>query len=302
MEIKTRLKNLIQAARLYRSQGLLVEAKQKYKDALDLIQGSEWVKNRQNIIDNILKKFKILKKEIEKIEKQPALREVPKKEQDLIKELFSDSKGKNKDEAAIEGAITLAKFGQFERAMEEFNELLEKAATRVDAAKNILRCHMARTTIDDAVTQFQKWQSNKIFTSSQLLTVRLFLEVFRYDNLKDKTPIQLRNVEEVEEIEIQNGNYPDICAMIIILDEGPLEGGTFILDVNFQTGNVITLFIDGHKEELLENFKVGKTLDNVQFQSTIAILRGNGVVKEKIKMESGLREGDYRLDILVTGS
>jgi tetratricopeptide (TPR) repeat protein len=302
MEIKTRLKNLIQAARLYRSQGLLVEAKQKYKDALDLIQGSEWVKNRQNIIDNILKKFKILKKEIEKIEKQPALREVPKKEQDLIKELFSDSKGKDKDEAAIEGAITLAKFGQFERAMEEFNELLEKAATRVDAAKNILRCHMARTTIDDAVTQFQKWQSNKIFTSSQLLTVRLFLEVFRYDNLKDKTPIQLRNVEEVEEIEIQNGNYPDICAMIIILDEGPLEGGTFILDVNFQTGNVITLFIDGHKEELLENFKVGKTLDNVQFQSTIAILRGNGVVKEKIKMESGLREGDYRLDILVTGS
>ncbi len=302
MEIKTRLKNLIQAAKLYRSQGLLVEAKQKYKDALDLIQGSEWIKNRPNIIDNILKKFNILKKEIEKIEKQPVLREVPKKEQDLIKELFSDSKGKDKDEIAIEGAITLAKFGQFERAMEEFNELLKKAATRVEAAKNILRCHMARTTIDDAVTQFQKWQSSKIFTPSQLLTVRLFLEVFRYDNLKDKTPIQLRNVEEVEELEIQNGHYPDICAMIIILDEGPLEGGTFILDVNFQTGNVVTLFIDGHKEELLENFKVGKTLDNVQFQSTIAIFRGNGVVKEKVKMESGLREGDYRLDILVTGS
>jgi len=176
---------------------------------------------------------------------------------------------------------------------------LEKAAFRVEAAKNILRCHMARTSIDDAVIQFQDWKSNQIFSSGQLLTIRLFLEVYRYDDLKEKTPLELRSLEEAEELNIQDGIYPDICAMIITLDEGPLEGGTFVLDVGFQTKNLITLFIDRHKKELLENFTIGKTLESIQFKSTGAIFKGTGVVSEKVEMGSGLREGDYRLDISI---
>ncbi len=302
MDIKTELKNLLQAAELYRTQGLLIEAKEKYEKGLELTQGTERIKNKQKIIDNINKKILVLKKEIEEIEKLPTQPEVPKEEQDLIKELFSDAKNKGKEAAAIAGAIALAKFGQFDRAIEELKELLEKAAFRVEAAKNILRCHMARTSIDDAVIQYQKWKSNHIFTSGQLLTIRLFFEVYRYDDLKEKTPLELRNLEEAEELNIQDGNYPDICSMIITLDEGPLEGGTFVLDVGFQEKNLITLFIERHKEELLENFTIGKTLNNVQFKSTGAIFKGAGVVREKVKMGSGLREGDYRLDISITNA
>ncbi len=302
MDIKTELKNLLQAAELYRTQGLLIEAKEKYEKGLELTQGTERIKNKQKIIDNINKKILVLKKEIEEIEKLPTQPEVPKEEQDLIKELFSDAKNKGKEAAVIAGAIALAKFGQFDRAIEELKALLEKAAFRVEAAKNILRCHMARTSIDDAVIQYQKWKSNHIFTSGQLLTIRLFFEVYRYDDLKEKTPLELRNLEEAEELNIQDGNYPDICSMIITLDEGPLEGGTFVLDVGFQEKNLITLFIERHKEELLENFTIGKTLNNVQFKSTGAIFKGAGVVREKVKMGSGLREGDYRLDISITNA
>ena len=101
---------------------------------------------------------------------------------------------------------------------------------------------------------------------------------------------------------MQHGKYPDICSITIILDTGPLEGVIFVLDVSFQTGDIITLFIEGHKEELLENFEVGKTLNNVQFNSTIANLKGKGIVTEKIMIGSGSRMGDYRLDIQISNS
>ena len=302
MDIKERLKNLLETAKLYRTQGLLFEAKGKYEDALTLIQETGLIKDGQNLIDIISKKLSGVKKDIEKIEKQPTLPEVAEEVQDVIKELFSDTTGKDEDSVALEGAITLAKFGQFDRALKELNGLLQKDSVRMNAAKNILRCHMARTSIEDAVVQFQKWHSTDIFTKNQLVTIRLFLEVFRFDNFKDNLSHKLKDPEHVEKLEITDGEIPDICSMIITLDKGPLKGVTFILDVRFQIGNVITLFIEEHKEELLESFEVGKLIDNLQFNTTTAIFKGNGVVAEKIRIDSGSRQGNYRIDIQVMGS
>lgn len=302
MDIKERLKNLLETAKLYRTQGLLFEAKGKYEDALTLIQETGLIKDGQKLIDIVSKKISGVKKDIEKIEKQPTLPEVSEKYQDVIKELFSDTTGKDKDTATLEGAITLAKFGQFDRALKDLNELLKNDSVRMNAAKNILRCHMARTSIEDAVIQFQKWQSTDIFTQNQLVTIRLFLEVFRFDNFKDNISLQLKNPAHVKKIEITDGEVPDICSMIITLDKGPLKGVTFILDVRFQLGNVITLFIEEHKEELLESFEVGKLIDNLQFNTTVAVFKGKGEVSEKLRMDSGSRQGDYRVDIQVMSS
>jgi len=302
MDIKIQLKKLIQTAELYRSQGLLFEATGKYEDALTLLQGSELIAGNQKLEDIISKKISAVKNEIQKIEKQPILPEVSRKQQDIIKTLFTETKDNNKESEVFEGAITLAKFGQFERSLEELNELLKKPHLRMKAAKNILRCHMARSSIEDAYSQFQKWQSSDFFSPNQLITIRLFLEVFRFDNLKENVSLQLRDPEHVDELEITDGEFPDICSMIITFDEGPLKGGTFVLDVSFQTGNVITLFVASHKEELLNNFKVGKILERLQFNTTIAIFKGKGIVDEKVQIDSGPRRGDYRLDIKVTSS
>jgi tetratricopeptide (TPR) repeat protein len=299
MDVKKQLKNLLETANLYRSQGLLFEAKGKYEDAAALIQEAGLIKDGQNLIDIISKKIDAVKKDLERIEKQPTLPEVSEKEQDVIKELFSETTGKDEDAATLEGAVTLAKFGQFDRALKELNELLKKPSIRMNAAKDILRCHMARTSIEDAVAQFQEWQSGDIFTKSQLITIRLFLEVFRFDNLKENISLQLKNPAEVEELEITHGKIPDICSMIITLADGPLKGVTFVLDVRFQIGNVITLFIEEHKEELVESFEVGKPLDHLQFNTANAIFKGKGVVAEKIRIESGSRTGNYRIDIQV---
>jgi tetratricopeptide (TPR) repeat protein len=302
MDVKKRLKNLLETAKLYRSQGLLFEAKGKYEDAAALIQETGLIKDGQNLIDIISNKINAVTKDLERIEKQPTLPEVSEKDQDVIKELFSETAGKDKDTATLEGAVTLAKFGQFDRALKDLNELLQNDHIRMNAAKNILRCHMARTSIEDAVVQFQKWQSDDIFTNSQLITIRLFLEVFRFDNFKENISLQLKNPADVEKLDITHGKVPDICSMIITLVDGPLKGVTFVLDVRFQIRNIITLFIEDHKEELLESFEVGKTLDNLQFNTTIAIFKGKGVVAEKTRVDSGSRRGNYRIDIQVMGS
>jgi len=302
MDIKVQLKKMIQTAELYRSQGLLSEATGKYEDALELLQGSELIQGGQKLADIISKKISAVKNDIQKIENQPILPEVSREEQDIIKTLFTETKDTSQESEVFEGALTLAKFGQFERSLEELNELLKAPHLRMKAAKNILRCHMTRSSIEAAYSQFQKWQSSNLFSPNQLLTIRLFLEVFRFDNLKENVSLQLRDPEHVDELEITDGEFPDICSMIITFDEGPLKGGTFVLDVSFQTGNVITLFVAGHKEELLNNFKVGKILERLQFNTTIAIFKGKGIVDEKVHIDSGPRQGDYRLDIKVTSS
>ena len=76
MDVKKQLKNLLETAKLYRSQGLLFEAKGKYEDAAALIQETGLIKDGQNLIDIISKKINAVKKDIERIEKQPTLPEV----------------------------------------------------------------------------------------------------------------------------------------------------------------------------------------------------------------------------------
>ncbi|MBW2198021.1 MAG: hypothetical protein JRF58_09240, partial [Deltaproteobacteria bacterium] len=173
MDIKIQLKKLIQTAELYRSQGLLFEATGKYDDALTLLQGSELMEGNQKLADIISKKISAVKNDIKKIEKQPILPEVSREQQDIIKNLFTESKDTSKESDVLEGALTLAKFGQFERSLEELNELLKAPHLRMKAAKNILRCHMARASIEDAYSQFQKWQSSNLFSPNQLITIRL---------------------------------------------------------------------------------------------------------------------------------
>ena len=44
------------------------------------------------------------------------------------------------------------------------------------AAKNALKCHMALSSVDAAVAQYQEWVSGNIFSAEQLESVRVFFE------------------------------------------------------------------------------------------------------------------------------
>lgn len=306
MDIREQIKSRIQEAELYRSQGLLKESKKKYAQIVNIVKSNPQIKNRDNLIASLMKKIAGIDGAILNLAKAPSVVEVPEKIQDLIKKQFALT-AKDEDSGAIEGAIALAKFGQFERAIKEFNLLLEKDTVRVVAAKNIIRCHMTHSSVESAVAEYEKWLSDDKFTSVQLNSVRSFFGdlLAKKGITQTLSPVPEKNpvpsASENKEIvgDPQEEEYLDISAIKITLEDGPQKGRSLEFDVNFQSGNVLSLIISSRDKTLIENLEVGLKLNNVQFFSPIAIFEGVGVIADKTQIGTGPKRGDYSLDIKI---
>ncbi len=322
MNIAKQIKTLLQEAELYRSQGLLNEALVKYRHAEDLIQRDEQLKNRLNLIDAVSKKIERLKDEIQRIENAPKKPEVSAQIQDLIKKLFTSTPNLSEDARALEGAVALAKFGQFKRAILEFKALLKVDSLRVAAAKNIIRCHMALSSVDDAVAEYEQWLSEDIFLPNQLQRLWTFFEnvlnkegidrilpqakmsaddvepmihIPEIHDVKDQTYADDRL--KIEEVKIEDEEDLDINSIGITFDRGPLKEQVFEFKVRFQLGNVLSLLISGREKDLIENFKAGTTINDVQYYSNVAFFNGPGLITAVKKIKIGPLRGDYCVDI-----
>ena len=157
MADEAHIRSLVKEADLYRSQGLTAESKQKYLEALQLIRKGPQVDSSQRLEEGVKNKIQALEKEMAAIGQKSQARMLSQEEQDLIKKSFSFSK--NKAAATIEGAVALAKFGQYQVAWREFRGLLKQGALSLVAAKNIIRCHLALLSPDTAIDEFGQWVS-----------------------------------------------------------------------------------------------------------------------------------------------
>ncbi len=206
MDVKKQIKSLLQQAEIYHTQGLLNEAKEKYAQAGVLIKKNQDVIKNKGLLNAISKKFRMVKNEINKYEDSPTVVEMPENVQNIIKEKFSF--GKDGDSRALEGAISLAKFGQYERALTELGELIKREvikndSVRVEAAKNIIRCHRSLDSIDEAVNDYQQWLSGKFFGADQLDNLRVFLQSILNKKGINKTLPQTDEPIEAAEPEIE---------------------------------------------------------------------------------------------------
>ena len=319
MNIVEKIQALLKEGELYHSMGLLNESMGKYDQVMELIQGNEQLKSKANLVAGITKKINTIVKDMHKVEVAKDHPEVSAKVQDLIKKLFTVSEDKDQDAVALDGAITLAKFGQHERALLEFKELLAKDSVRVVAAKNIIRCHMENTSVDDAVDQYEQWLSSDLFMPGELKKLRFFLgNLLKKEGVEKKLPaaetpaatpeptIEMPVIEDfkIEALEIEEDEYDDdevldIHSIGITLDSGPLKGDMVELDVRFQSGNVISLLIAGTDEDIMALFNVGETIHNIQFYSPIALFSSSVIVTAKTQIESGPRRGDYSIDLKI---
>jgi len=322
MNIAKQIKTLLQEAELYRSQGLLDEALVKYRHAEDLMQRHEQLKNRLTLIDAVSKKIIRLKDEIQRIENAPKKPEVSAQIQDLIKKLFTFTPNLSEDARALEGAVALAKFGQFKRAILEFKALLKEDSLRVAAAKNIIRCHMALSSVDDAVAEYEQWLSENIFLPNQLQRLGTFFEnVLNKEGIDrilpqakisadDKeTMVHIPEIHDakdqiyaddrlkIEEVKIEDEEDLDINSIGITFDKGPLKEQVFEFKVRFQLGKVLSLLISGREKDLIEKFKVGTTINDVQYYSNVAFFSGSGLITAVKKIKIGPLRGDYCVDI-----
>ncbi len=327
-----RIKTLLKQAEVYKKQGLLEDAKVEYKIVAKLIQNSENIQNKDKLLSAVSKKIAALARHAEVVASAPTTPEMSEHVNVLIKKLFSfskDNKNVSKEEADLEGAIALAKFGQFDAALKEFERLLSSASARLPAAKNILRCHVTVDSSDLAFAQLDRWKSEDLFSTEQNETLRTFLEglLEKKKIKKGPKPAEVpspekeedavggqppepetiteedEEAEDISEIENEKDDsdeeFLDISAVAINFDSGPHAGEQVELDVSFQSGNIISLIISSKDESLVKNLKVGSKLDDVHFYSPIAIFRGSGIVSAMTKIASGPKQGDYSLDIKI---
>jgi tetratricopeptide (TPR) repeat protein len=305
MNIKNKIKKLLQEAELYHAQGLLNEAMEKYNSATKLIRNNEQLKGEQNLIKGISKKMLALENDIIKIETAPKKPEVSAKIQDLIKKMYSFSPDKNEDVKALDGAIALAKFGQLKRAISEFNELIKKDSLRVVAAKSMLRCHMALSSLDEAVAQYEQWISDDRFSTVQMDKLHAFLEgVLKKEGIKKrlsrrKPPKDDTAVIRIKGPKIQDDDSLDINSIGITLNRGPQKGQVVEFKVRFQLGNVVSLLISLRDKELTDTFKVGDKINDIQYYSTAALFKASGLVTSVKEIKIGPLRGDYCVDIKI---
>lgn len=332
MDPKDQVISLLKEADLYQQQGLLNEAKERYKKATDIIKDNAGIKNGQQLIASIVRKVVDLNQKINQINQATATPTVSESKQELIKKLFAGRGETNDFTSALEGAIALAKFGQFDRALQEFERLLDVEVVRVAAAKNILRCHLEVDALETAAACFDTWAQDERFEPTQLDKIRFFLEgrfrkagfereLFQKEETLSEDDIaslemappsapQMQSIgraadndyppDEKEEIELPDEEeFLDINSVGIQRPSGPHKGQIIEFDVSFQTGNSINLIISSKESELLGMLAKGTKLNDMQFFSPIAILNGSGIVTAKTQIKSGPKEGDYSLDITI---
>lgn len=298
MDVKSRIKALFKEAELYRSQGLLAEAKEKYSLVADLIKKNKQLANRQYLLAELSKKIGAVDEQSESVSVASRTPKLPSKIQDIIKKLFSFSETST-GVAELEGAIALAKFGQFERAIMEFNKLIKNDDVRMVAAKNILRCHVALSDFDNAYHQYEQWRTSVEFASGELEKIRVFLQdIFDKKGIEKKLAPLLDATQDIQGEPFED-ELLDIVSIGITLEKGPRKGKFVELDVNFQKGNTISIMVSSEDKDLIENLQVGFKLNAVEFSSPFAVFTGAGVVSGRSRIDSGPKQGDYMLDIRI---
>ncbi len=291
--MRSKIKSLLQQAELYRSQGLISEARDSYDRVRKIIQKNKQLPNREKLIRNISQKISEMENTRVRLEGTSESPQMSPEVNKLIKNLFSQTAADDEDAAVLEGAVALAKFGQFNDAICEFRRLLEVDSQRVAAAKNILSCLIAYKSSDESFEQLCKWKNENIFSDDEFEEVKAFFE----DILEKKW--DERGAARSEALtggsEVDDDEFLGISAVAITLENGQqLE-----LDVNSQSGNVVSLIIDKKDKELIAGLEAGSKLEDVHFYSPIAIFRGSGEVASKTKISSGPKEGDYSMDIKI---
>jgi tetratricopeptide (TPR) repeat protein len=176
MDTAKALKTLLKEAEIYQTQGLLSDARKKLETAVQLISDAPDLQHREELAERVQKKIGSLEKVVYRVEKRTVTPEISLTDKELIKKLFSVSEEGDTVSAAIEGAMALAKFGIFERAIQEFELLLDDPEHRLEVAKHILRCHMAIRNAHDPTIQYQKWAApDGLFSQEELEKLKQFL-------------------------------------------------------------------------------------------------------------------------------
>ncbi|WP_300670486.1 hypothetical protein [Desulfoluna sp.] len=304
MNIKERVRSLLKEAELYKDQRLLKEARKKYTDVIEILEQQSRIQNRDALIAAVEKKRDSLDTAIIKWDQSRVNPEVSGKVQNLIKRLFTASEeGISDEENGINEAITLAKFGQYRQALEEFSRLVHLPIVCASAAKNAIKCYLELSESDECIEAVKGWWQDCCFTPEQYASITHFMQ-----SAFEKSGLDLGDAMAEPQVGFAGGedftapiddDIIDITSIGINFQSGPMEGQHVEIDVSFQSGSLLSLIVASSEKALLQLLLKGTAIHDVDFYSPIAIFKGAAVVESNTGILSGPKKGDFSLDIRI---
>jgi len=300
MKLEEKIRLCFREAEVYRSQSLLDEALEKYQAAEGLIKTSRGIRNKKTLLEKIAARIAELRIMVAKAHapvKSPAVSDDA---QSLMKEMFSFDDPETKGSSSLGGAIALARFGQYDKALEELNRLLEYDALRFEAAKNILRCWVCQKYGDYAISLLQKWKKTELLSLDQLKALKDYLQGLLKGEGIDRDISDIEVAKTVEpESEVEDDEILDVGSIRFTLPRGPEKDRRVELEVGFQSGRYIKMVLPRSEKNLIKSIKTGDLLKQIVFYSPVAIFSGTGFVSSKKEIGSGPKRGDYSLEIKI---
>ena len=290
------IRSLVKQAALYHAQGLLTESKGKYEEILSFLGSHQQFQNVEKLARAVRGRLRDVDRDIAEVRSAPATPDLSPQLQSLIKRLFTFAK--TREVAAMEGATALAKFGQYEEAVEELQKLLKEGVLPTVAAKNILRCYLTLSLPRAAVAQFKEWIRDDTLSNEDLKYVRDFLVAsLRKRGFREIIPSLAGAIDTTVK---SQDNFLDISSVRIFFSDGKRHRYAVELEVIYQIGNQISMVISSADRALLDSLKMGKTLSDIQFYTPVTVFRGTGIVSRKSIIEKGPRKGNYLIDITLS--
>lgn len=330
MSEKDRIKSLIKEAKIYRNQGLLEESEEKYQEILEKMKTLKKGPKNEAFIRSIQERIQDVRNEMDDIDKPSETPMLSDDKQQLITNLFAFSE--DKETAAIEGAVALAEFGQYEGAITKFQELLDNGISPVMVAQNMIRCHLHLASPKAAIDQFKTWTADRIFSDKELVHLRGFYLDMLMARKKHGEPLEDAFIQEPDEDFFNTTETPssepddppkepdgpptepdeldepdeeseesvdsvedtlEILSISIELMQEPGRERILEFEVTYQLGNRISFIVDSNDRDFTETFEPGTKLTQVHCFSPVSAFEASGVISEKKQITAGPRKGHY---------
>jgi len=298
LEIIQEIQKRLLEIETYRSHQLYKEAHTRCRELLGFIERTPAVTRKQAFLVKLSKKLELIDGELKAFFEYSKTAKMTPKERELVRKLFTTGKG-TKASDAFEEATALLVFGQRMEALEAFRALLTDVKQRIAAAKSILRCHLGDGQVQAAVNEYLEWLKNDGLPPKELDSVRGFLQaVLTKKGYRQQLPEPMI-IEEIEvepEPEEEDG---DLISIQLPYVDKRFRRNKVLLDVNFQSGDMINCILPKSKQSLVGFFKPKSIFHDVRINSTNTAINASIRLIEVSKISEGEQAGSYTITMEV---
>ncbi len=298
MNPEPKILSMLKEAQLYRQQGLLEETLQQYRKIEKTIRGHKTAKNKEALLEKVLKKKQAVEKEFHVYLESREIPEVSDKVRKLMRSMFSLDDPEVKGSSLLGEAIALAGFGQYDAAVEALERLLDIESLRLDAAKKLIAYTLEFKGKQKAIGMIRKLEADNRFSMEDRNNLIKYLQEQLKITDVGKNPA-LKQMQEPDS-EISDSDVFDISAIRLKKTESQgKKDNRQKLNIIFQHGTKINIIVPRDQKDLSSVFQTGRTVEGVVCYSTMGTFSSTMYVLLNRTIDFGPHNGDASINLKI---